>query len=214
MKNKIYFGFVFLLLGISVSARAGQERVVPLTPEAWDVVYGNANFEESGVTIRSDTGVLLLDKVSERCPMKDFKATVVMKTEQQLKTTGARPWEVGWIFFNYRPDGLFKKTNYFVSKPVGNELGTAFDEYGQAFLYTDQTPRMEIGKSSLYVIEKVGGAVKVTIEGQPVLHYKSNGLANDLYDQGGSFGLYAEVSRVKITSVTLESLDDPHSECR
>ena len=189
---------------------------IATTSDVWDVVYdgfGSVNFgTSSGVVLQPKTATvpsethaaLALAKVTESCPVKDFRLTLAVTTNQQLRLNSApNDWEVFWIFFNYLPQGSDKTTNYFMMKVgSGIELGTAFGSVGQTFLATPSSPSLQIGKQNTFVIDKTGQNLKVFIDGTQVLNFQ--GVPNDLYDQAGSIGLYTEDAKVTVKSVILE----------
>lgn len=191
--------------------------IIPTTAENWTVVYngyGSVVFdEEEGIimepmaaTSAGEThSALVLAKITEECPVADFSLTVEAVTEEQLRSGDPNPWEVFWIFFNYLPSGDDKTTNYFILKTNGIELGRAFDETGQEFLFTAGGPQLTVGTANTFVLEKTGNLLTVFIDGTEVLNYTGGELPDALYDTPGSIGLYTEDARVKINSVMLES---------
>lgn len=205
---------------------------VPLSADAWDVVttgYGEVNFD-NGITITpkipTDGDVhsaLLLLKQTETCPVKDFALTVHATTVKQFQST-PEPWEVFWIFFNYRPlaelaapgapEALYrtqpdgKITNYFIEKTNGIELGTAYGEFGQNFLKTLSSPQLKLGDETEYAIRFEKGALTVAINGVPALTYPAAGETSLLEIDPGSIGLYAEDSLVLVKKVGFTSLDE------
>ncbi|MDO8461501.1 MAG: hypothetical protein Q7S98_01430 [Deltaproteobacteria bacterium] len=194
-------------------------ETISLTASDWDIVYngyGSISFDETnGLTLEpkrsTSTGethsALVLAKITERCPVKDFRLTITVTTEKQLRSPSPNPWEVFWVFFNYLPDGNFKKTNYFILKTNGIELGRAFDDVGQTFLFTGDKPTLTLSKKMELVLEKKGEHLEVLIDGISVLSYDGQTFPQALYDQAGSIGLYTEDARVTVQSVILTRLD-------
>lgn len=190
---------------------------IPTSAESWTVIYDGYGFvdfnEADGIVMEplaatsSDEthSALVLAKITEECPIADFTLTIEAVTEEQLRSEFPNPWEVFWIFFNYLPDGDFKTTNYFVLKTNGLELGRAFDETGQEFLFTAGEPQLNVGASATYRLDKTASHVLISIDGVEVLDYESSTWPEAIYDQPGAIGLYTEDARVKITSVSLES---------
>lgn len=133
---------------------------------------------------------------------RNFKLSITATVEQQLRQNSPpNPWETFWIFFNYNQTSGGKKTNYFLLKPNGVELGTAYDTVGQTFLQTGPTNVKAIGVSNTYDIEKVGNHVTVHINGQKVSDY-----IGSVHDVAGSIGLYSEDARVRVTKVQVTPL--------
>lgn len=197
---------------------ASFSPIIPTTAENWTVVYdgyGSVVFDEEEIVMEPMTATspfethaaLVLAKITEECPVADFILTIEAVTEEQLRDEDPHPWEVFWIFFNYLPSGDDKTTNYFILKTNGIELGRAFDETGQEFLYTGSDPQLIVGNSYTYVLEKTASHLAVSINGVEVLDYESASWPEAIYDQPGATGLYTEDARVKIISVSLESDD-------
>lgn len=190
--------------------------IIPLTEEHWLIIYsgyGSILFdEEEGIVMEPMTSTtslethsaLILANTTLESPVQDFTLRIEAVTEEQLRPENPNPWEVFWIFFNYIPDGENKMTNYFILKTNGIELGRAFDELGQAFLFTADSPQLAVGASNTFVMEKTNGNVTVTIDGIEVIHYESTAFPDSLYDHAGAVGLYTEDARVRILSVQLE----------
>lgn len=136
--------------------------------------------------------------------LKDFVIRVRYRNEQQLRTPTPNGWESFWIFTNYTVDSVTKKkkTNYIAFKPGGIELGTAFDELGQTFLYTNNAvaARSPVGQTFETVITKVGQHIEATMGGVRVMTFDG---AKDrtLYDVAGQVGMYTEDARVRVYSV-------------
>lgn len=200
---------------------------ISLPPElkSWDVIYngfGNVSFDAEGILMEplaasaaSETHAsLLLSTLTENCPIQDFILDVHANTEQQLRQTDSpNAWEVFWIFFNYRNTPSGKETNYFILKPNGIELGKAFEEIGQTFIYTHTSPTLNIGENYHYKIEKRGNELWIYINDEMVLNYKGNQTNDSIYLHPGSIGLYTEDARVRVSSVTLQILDSPLPAC-
>ncbi|MBI4411970.1 MAG: hypothetical protein HY541_05765 [Deltaproteobacteria bacterium] len=191
---------------------------VPTTADQWTEVYngyGSVGFDavegivmEPQIPVGNDThSALVLAKITETCPVKDFRLTIEATTIDQLRPENPNPWEVFWIFFNYLPDGAAKTTNYFILKTNGIELGRAYEETAQEFLYTVPEPQLMVGTSNIFVLEKSGGNLTVSIDGSEALNYQSGDWPGGLYDQAGAIGLYTEDARVRIHTVTIESDD-------
>ena len=140
-------------------------------------------------------------------PVTDFVATVVVSTEQQLRTPPANSWEVFWFFFNYTSDSMTsdgnKNTNYFVLKTNGIELGKAFSSIGQTYLSTLTSPLNTIGQIYTLTFNKLGQHLVVLLDGVKVLDYTGTADPNTLINTPGTFGIYTEDARVHIYSVNV-----------
>lgn len=189
------------------------------TATDWDVAYdgyGTVTFDAaSGIVLQpkaaglpSEThAALVLAKRGEQTPFGDAKITVVVTTETQLRASAPNAWECFWLFFNYTlGDNGKKVTNYFILKPNGVELGTAYDEAGQTFLATGESPTLHIGAPNEIIVTKRGQTLEVVIDGQPAMTYDGTSVAKPLIDVAGTVGLYSEDARVRIHSISIEPL--------
>lgn len=167
------------------------------------------------VTYDAASGVVLSPKVSTQPTethaalslanlpkMRNFRASMTVTTEQQLRTNSApNAWEVFWLFFNYNATPTGKATNYFLLKPNGVELGTATHELVQTFLQTGPAPAPAIGIANKLDIEKIGTRVRVWVNDVLAIDQ-----AGGLLDVEGSIGLYTEDARARISKVQVTKL--------
>jgi len=185
-------------------------------PAEWNVVYtgygrsefsgGSLSLEPKASTRKEEThAALALNRFSQRCPIRDFILEATASTEQTLRQPEANPWEALWIFFNYRPVGREKENNYFILKPNGTEVGRAYGEIGQDFLFSDGAPALALGRTNHYRIEKWEGHFAVYVDGKDLRIPSEVGL--QLYAHPGAIGFYTEDARVRIDSAVLEILD-------
>lgn len=184
---------------------------VPTTSSSWLTAYNGYG----SVTYSATSGIVLSPKVSTQPTethaaltlanlpkMRNFRASMIVTTEQQLRLNSApNAWEVFWLFFNYNPTRYGKNTNYFILKPNGVELGTATKQIGQTFLQTGPAPAPAIGLANKIDIEKVGTRVRIWVNG--VLTTDQVG---GVLDVDGSLGLYSEDARVRVTNVKVTKL--------
>jgi hypothetical protein len=181
--------------------------------------YGQVTFDATqGIVMQPETttspsvthAALVLSNAYSQTPIKNFEVSVVVATEQQLRSPTPNAWEVFWLFFNYTSDSTtsdgHKQTNYFVFKPNGIELGTAFDSIGQNYLVTETSPKHTIGTLSTIKVRKVGQQLGVWINGVQVINYLGTVFPQALYDVPGTFGLYTEDARVHVYSVSVTPL--------
>ncbi|MFA7359965.1 MAG: hypothetical protein WC139_02905 [Candidatus Kapaibacterium sp.] len=138
---------------------------------------------------------------------KDFTLEIDAITKYQLReNTPPNAWEVFWIFFNYNPtDDGKKKTNYFLLKPNGYELGTAWDEVEQGFSDTGDTMNLSLGEEYKYVITKAGRNLRISVNDIVLIDKEFD--ADKLYDETGCIGLYSEDAEVEIKRVEFVSND-------
>lgn len=200
-------------------ARSSAENPIPsgsLNPKEWEVVYtgyGRSEFSNGSLTLEPKASTqkeethaaLALNRFSQQCPVRDFILEAKASTEQALRLPQANPWEALWIFFNYRPVGREKENNYFILKPNGTEVGRAYGEIGQDFLFSNEDPTLALGRSNHYRIEKWEGHFAVYIDGKDLQIPDDVGL--QLYAHPGAIGFYTEDARVRIDSAVLEILD-------
>ncbi|MFA5012406.1 MAG: hypothetical protein WC644_10705 [Ignavibacteria bacterium] len=140
--------------------------------------------------------------------VRDFSLEINAVTKSQLRENFyPNAWEVFWIFFNYKPtDDGKKKTNYFLLKPNGYELGTAWDEVAQGFSDTGDTPSLTLGEEYKYSIIKTGRNLRISINDAVIIDKEFE--EDKLFDETGNIGLYSEDAEVEISSVDLISFDD------
>lgn len=179
---------------------------IPTTLSDWDVPYngyGSVSFDDAtkeiilkpqAATSPDEThAALALLKCTEQSPSRDFTMTVDLTTLRHLRTPAPNPWECLWIVFNYNigSDGK-KETNYFILKPNGIELGTAYGEMEQNFLATDSNPKLTLGIPNQIVITKHGQQLSIMIDGKLAMEYDGTKGPKPLYDVPGAVGLYIE----------------------
>lgn len=193
------------------SSTVGVTTVVPTTSTAWTTVYNGYG----AVAYDATAGIMMAPQVSTQPSethaaltlanlpkMRNFRATITAKTEQQLRqNSAANAWEVLWLFFNYNPTTAGKDTNYFMLKPNGVELGTATQNIGQTFLQTGPATASALGVYNKFEIEKIDKRVRVWINGVLSVDYTGS-----IVDVAGSLGLYTEDARVRITNVQVTPL--------
>lgn len=198
-----------------------------LTEDEWSIIYtgyGSIEFTERGIIIAPTPAYqndvthapLLLAKATERCPLKDLTLTIKANTEEQLRQNDPpKTWEVFWLFINFiEDDGVNDEmANYFILKTNGIELGRTLPEGPQEYLYTASEPRIEIGKTHTYHLEKRGGHLTVSVDGVEVINYTSGSGPDFIYDHAGSIGIYSEDARVAIESIELTPHGDYDPSC-
>jgi len=174
--------------------------------------YGEITFDEEQVILKPKTSTeeyethAALITTIERA--KDFTLEIDAITQCQLReNTQPNAWEVFWIFFNYNPtDDGKKKTNYFLLKPNGYELGTAWDEVEQGFSDTGDTMVLTIGEEYKYTITKTGRYLQICVNDIVLIDKEFD--EDKLYDETGCIGLYSEDAEVVIKRVDFVSNDE------
>ena len=123
-------------------------KTINLNENNWEVAYdgyGEVKFDQglklmpkSAFENEKTHAALVLTK--EMISSKKFAIRINYVNEKQLRSPAANPWEVFWLFFNYKKGKKDdKNTNYFIFKPNGTELGTASGQIEQSFLFSDET---------------------------------------------------------------------------
>lgn len=199
--------------GASARPKPGGSKLqaVSLGADAWTTAYdgyGSVTYSTRyGITLEpqaaTDPSITHAALTLANLPLtKNFRLSVTANTTNQLRL-GSPPnfWEVFWLFFNYNSTDTGKSTNYFLLKPTGAELGTAFEGISQTFLQTGPSTATAIGVSNKFDVEKIDNHVTVSINGQKVIDF-----TGAVVDVPGSIGLYTEDARVQITSVSFLAL--------
>lgn len=182
-----------------------QLQPIPLDAGSWTTAYDGYG----SVTYDARYGIILEPKtatapsithaalaLANLAPVKNFSLSVTANTTNQLRQNSApNPWEVCWLFFNYHTTPTGKSTNYILLKPNGIELGTAYQELGQTFLYTAQTTAAAIGVNNKFEIQKSDGRIVLYLNGQKVIDY-----SGAMVDVPGAIGVYTEDARVHVTA--------------
>lgn len=189
---------------------------IPLTLDDWTTIYtgygevvfnpdATLTLDPMAATSPDETHaalVVLNDAVF--CPSVDFTIRVTATTQTQLRTPPANPWEVFWLFFNYEDDPTFQ-TNYLILKPNGIELGKAFGDSLQEFLYTAPSPQLVLGQPATYEIVKIGTSLQISINGEPIFAEPQD---FPLFLNPGQIGLYTEDATVIVHEVLLQGWED------
>ncbi len=188
-----------------------------IAEEDWEVKwtgYGSVDFEETGIvlepmasTVLSETHSSLVTHIpTQENPISDFKVTIAVTNEEQLRTPIPNEWEVFWLFFNATFDeNNAELTNYFILKTNGTQLAISDDVVGETFLYTGSEAFAFINTQHEIILEKIGQIVSVTIDGIFAFTYDGDEEAIPVLDQAGTIGLYTEDARVRIHSIEIEA---------
>ena len=188
-----------------------------LDASTWNTIYegfGHVEFSKGSITLEPKAAnqkdethaALILNRDSQILGIKNFVLEVDASTLRQLRSPTPNAWECLWIFFNYQPNGPWKETNYFTLKPNGTEIGHAYGEVEQDFLFTSENPMLKIGQTNHFRIEKYGTYFNVLINGNALSLPPDLGAL--LYSHSGAFGFYTEDARVRIDAVKLQILDE------
>ena len=219
-----------LVIGLMVvSAPAGANSRAPKVASAsasysdgdvvgdWRVVfagYGEVLFGGTGpaasvtlnpatATSPGETHAALVVSRDSKPASARYSARVT--TVQQLRANSApNAWETGWLVFNYTDNAHFY---YLALKTNGWELGKRDPTYpgGQRFLATGARPAATIGTANKLLVKTSGNTIRVTIDGRSVARYTDS----ERPYLGGSFGMYAEDSRVVFDRISTSAVTAP-----
>lgn len=128
----------------------------------------------------------------------DFAATVLVRTERQLRRPDPQAWEVGWVLWHYAGEGRFYAL---ALKPTGWELSKQDPNYpgGQRFLASGRTPAFPVGGWHRVGIVQVGDRIDVAADGHHLARYTDR---SEPY-RSGALGLYTEDARVRFTGIQI-----------
>lgn len=169
--------------------------------------FGQIHFKK-GLTLQprsiasvADGTHAALALLNDQTLRRNFGVRVKYQNEKTFREPAANTWEVFWLFFNYQAQEKGKRTNYFIFKPNGVELGKAWGEIDQEFLQTANSPRAQIGKNYELTLFKKDQSIQAYIDGQMVLNFKADSSGKKLFDEAGQIGLYSEDALVRIHQI-------------
>lgn len=199
---------------------ASQEEEVSasdsILAQNWNVIwegYGSVTFSDGiilepavSTSVNETHAALVLYQPWINDPVSDFSVTITYTLDEQLRIGTPNPWETFWLFFNtvYDEGTNDVTTNYFILKPNGVELGIAYPDSVQEFLYTDDEPTLAEGESATVSITKSGQQLSVTIDGTLAFTYNGDTEEIPLLDTPGTIGLYTEDARVVTEEVRVD----------
>ena len=188
------------------------------SPRDWTVAYdggGSVRFEGLG-----NSRVVRIAPASAQLPSQTHAALVLTKSDhfkffeleltftnvQALRVGSPQPWETFWLFFNYQPEGSFKKTNYLAFKTNGLEVGFASGDRDQKIFKTWESPAFPYGASEHIKIRRMATRIEIEINGQaPLIFDFATDVAKPLAVPG-SIGLYSEDAEVLIQEISIKSI--------
>lgn len=124
---------------------------------------------------------------------------------RQYRRPQAHPWESLWLFWSYNLDGEGQKlTNYIVFKPNGLEIGKAYKEVSQDFIWTQSQPQICVGQWHRVLFAREGVNLLLWLDGVsvPFPHLK----IDSLYQYPGRIAFYVEDSRVMLRKIHFANL--------
>jgi hypothetical protein len=118
----------------------------------WNVYWGNAKVTDRAYLLYSVEAKSYDETYSALSALhaewRNYRVSLMVKTEKQLRSSMPNPWEVAWILFRFRDIHNFY---YFILKTNGIELGKRengdfFGPSSQIFLYTRDSPTLRLGE--------------------------------------------------------------------
>lgn len=209
-------GLAAVLGGVSVLTLLRAEMGLPRAREArgapdWVVEYdgyGAVSFDEERRAVSLNPRVtaaeemthaaLALSRFTNETPVRDFTVSFEFTLASQHRQPRPNPWESLWLFFSYRrgEDLHSKETNYVAFKTNGIEVGRAYGELGQDFLYTRESPAVQVGQSVVVTVRRGEGRLRIWMDGALALDESEEGLG--LYPHAGAVGIYSEDARIEV----------------
>ena len=205
MKRLLAGGLAFLVV-------TGQ------SPRDWTVAYdggGSVRFGGIGASreIRLKPAPALLPSQTHAAlvltalhQFKYFELELTFTNVQALRIGVPQPWETFWLFFNYQPDGSFKKTNYLAFKTNGLEAGFASGDRDQKIFKTWESPVFPYGISEHIKIRRMATRFAIEINGQAPMIFEFATDENKPQALPGAIGLYTEDAEVLIQGITIKSI--------
>lgn len=126
----------------------------------------------------------------------DVRLITIEQTRQGGRKA-PRPWEVGWVAWNYTDNDHFY---YFIAKPNGWELGKRDPAYtgGQRFLSTGTSPTFPIGQQySVRITQDATNTMSASVNGQLLTTFTDT----ERPYTSGKIGLYTEDAHVHFDDV-------------
>jgi len=128
----------------------------------------------------------------------DFKLSLDVRNDKQLREINPNSWEVGWIFWRYMDNTHFY---YFTLKPNGSESGKydgGVNPTDQLFLESTEFPSSVIGKWDHLDIIVKKNHITILVNGKIVQNFYDISSFNK-----GQIGLYCEDASVSFDNITI-----------
>lgn len=193
--------------------RFTEEESIALDQTNWSVVYdggGRVSFHPNGIslqprsprTVQETAAALVVSRFLPREP--EYRLRIRYLVDSQLRRSdrllaaAPRPWEVFWLFWDYRVgvSPTLKESRYFILKPNGVEFGQASGETDQVFLATADSPKLVMQKFHEIVLIRMMNQVSIEVDGHPALRFVERAASAN-----GKFGLYVEDAAAVIQSI-------------
>ena len=149
---------------------------------------------ESGFVLNETRSALVLtnDKY------ENFRLSLDVRNDKQLRETNPNSWEVGWLFWRYVDNTHFY---YFTLKPNGAESGKydgGVNPTDQLFLEATEFPSAFIGKWDHLDIIVMKNHITVFVNGKIIQNFEDISSFNK-----GRIGLYCEDSSVSFDNISI-----------
>lgn len=128
----------------------------------------------------------------------DFKLSLDVRTDKQLRSENPNPWEMGWVLWRYVDDTHF---NYFVLKPNGTECGKydgGINPIDQLFICDSEFPTTYPGKWDHWDIIVKGDHITILVNGKMIHEFDDTSSFKT-----GRIGLYNEDARTSFDNITI-----------
>lgn len=196
------------LADVDTSYLSWPKTDIPMRSSFWQTQYdghGQVVFKNNILTfaprplIANETTAALLLSTLE-IPAESFYLKVSYEVIAQFRPI-PNAWETLWIFWAYQKNGTHKDTAYLIAKKSGFEVGHAFSETGQNFIFTSNfasppepsylTKTVEILKHrGLSFRHQTGDWIRVPDEKLKLIPSRK-----------APIGLYSEDAKIKVFSV-------------
>lgn len=178
----------------SVGAKDGVFYEVPQAASAQSVINPDQTTSGTSAALTLTTSTF-----------EDVRISVDVRTIQQVANRDPNTWEVAWIFWNY----VDKWHHYYlVQKTNGIEIGKKDNVQQleqQVFMYTESSPKANLGQWHHWDIETVGNHIVVYVDGVKVAEIYDD-TQSGYFADGGNVGLYTEDASVEFDNLYIAPL--------
>jgi len=132
----------------------------------------------------------------------NFRLSLDVRNDKQLREINPNSWEVGWIFWRYVDNTHFY---YFTLKPNGSESGKydgGVNPTDQLFLESTEFPNSVLGKWDHFDIIVKKNHITILVNGKIVQDFDDV----SSFDKG-RIGLYCEDASVSFDNITIVSIN-------
>lgn len=158
----------------------------------------NVLMVESGFVVNDTRSGLVLSSNE----YENFKLSLDVRNDKQLRETEPNPWEVGWVFWRYVDNTHFY---YFTLKPNGSESGKydgGINPTDQLFLESTEFPNSAIGKWDHFDILVKKDHITILVNGKIVQDFVDTSSFSK-----GKIGFYCEDASVSFDNISIIPLE-------